>query len=129
MNIPIIFAGGSGKRMNTKSRPKQFLELNGKPIIIYTIELFDNHPNIDAIVVVCLESWIPFLEKMLKKFEINKVVRVIPGGESGQDSIYKGLCAVEDYVKGKLTRTPLFLFTMVLGLLLQSKQFPITLPR
>ena len=66
-NIAVIFAGGSGKRMNTKSKPKQFLELNGKPIIIYTIELFDNHPNIDAIVVVCLESWIPFLEKMLKK--------------------------------------------------------------
>ena len=87
MNIPIIFAGGSGTRMNTKSRPKQFLDLNGKPIIIYTIEIFDNHPDVDAIVVVCLKSWIPFLENMLKKFEINKVVRVIPGGESGQESI------------------------------------------
>lgn len=97
MNIPVIFAGGSGSRMNTKSRPKQFLDLNGKPIIIYTIELFDNHPEIDAIVVVCLESWILFLEKMLKKFEINKVVKVIPGGISGQDSIYKGLCAAEEY--------------------------------
>lgn len=109
MNIPIIFAGGSGKRMNTKSRPKQFLELNGKPIIIYTIELFDNHPDIDAIVVVCLESWIPFLEKMLKKFEINKVVRVVPGGESGQDSIYKGLCAAEDYVEGQDDKNPIVL--------------------
>lgn len=109
MNIPIIFAGGSGKRMNTKSRPKQFLELNGKPIIIYTIELFDNHPDIDAIVVVCLESWIPFLEKMLKKFEINKVVRIVPGGESGQESIYKGLCAVEDYVEGQLDINPIVL--------------------
>lgn len=67
MNIPIIFAGGSGTRMNTKSRPKQFLELNGKPVIIYTLELFDNHNDIDAIVVVCLEPWIPFLKKMLKK--------------------------------------------------------------
>lgn len=99
MNIAVIFAGGSGVRMNTKSRPKQFLELNGKPILIYTIELFDNHPDIDGIVVVCLESWIPFLQKMLKKFEITKVVSVIPGGESGQDSIYKGLCAAEEYVK------------------------------
>ena len=97
MNIPVIFAGGSGTRMNTKSRPKQFLELNGKPIIIYTLELFDNHPDIDAIVVVCLESWIPFLEKMLKKFEINKVVSVVPGGSTGQDSIYNGLCAAEKY--------------------------------
>lgn len=99
MNIGVIFAGGSGSRMNTKSRPKQFLELNGKPIIIYTIELFDNHPDIDGIVVVCLESWIPFLQKMLKKFEISKVVSVIPGGASGQESIFKGLCAAEEYAK------------------------------
>lgn len=98
MNIPVIFAGGSGTRMNTRSRPKQFLDLNGKPVIIYTIELFDNHPDVDGIVVVCLESWIPFLEKMLKKFEINKVVKVVPGGTSGQDSIFKGLCAAEEYV-------------------------------
>lgn len=48
MNIAVIFAGGSGLRMHTKSRPKQFLDLNGKPIIIYTLELFDNHPNIDV---------------------------------------------------------------------------------
>ena len=101
MNIGVIFAGGSGTRMNTKSRPKQFLELNGKPIIIYTIELFDNHPNIDGIVVVCLESWIPFLQKMLNKFEITKVVRVVPGGASGQDSIFKGLCAAEEYAMEK----------------------------
>ncbi|MFW5604257.1 MAG: 2-C-methyl-D-erythritol 4-phosphate cytidylyltransferase, partial [Bacteroidales bacterium] len=63
MNIGVIFAGGSGTRMNTKSRPKQFLELGGKPIIIYTLELFDNHPEIDGVVVVCLESWMPFLWK------------------------------------------------------------------
>ena len=99
MNIAVIFAGGSGTRMNTKTRPQQLLALNGKPIIIYTIELFDNHPDIDGIVVVCLESWIPFLQKMLKKFEISKVVRVIPGGVSGQDSIFKGLCAAEEYAK------------------------------
>lgn len=97
-NIAVIFAGGAGTRMNTKSRPKQFLDLNGKPIIIYTIEQFDNHPDIDGIVVVCLESWIPFLQKMLKKFEITKVVSIIPGGISGQDSIYNGLCAAETYI-------------------------------
>lgn len=103
MNLAVIFAGGTGTRMNTKSRPKQFLELNGKPIIVYTIELFDNHPEIDAVVCVCLESWIPFLEKMIRKFEINKVVKIVSGGKSGQDSIYKGLCAAEDYMhkKGK----------------------------
>lgn len=101
MNIAVIFAGGSGLRMHTKSRPKQFLDLNGKPIIIYTLELFDNHPSIDAIVVACIESWIPFLEKQLRKFEINKVVKIVPGGESGQASIYNGLCAAEAYIKSK----------------------------
>ena len=98
-NIAIIFAGGSGKRMNTVSRPKQFLELNGKPVIIYTLELFDNHSQIDAICVVCVEPWIPFLKKQLKKFEITKVVEIVPGGETGQDSIYNGLCAAERWTK------------------------------
>lgn len=99
MNIALIFAGGTGQRMHTKSRPKQFLELNGKPIIIYTLEIFDNHPDIDGIVVACLESWIPFLKKMLRKFEITKVVDIVPGGNSGQESIYNGLCAAEKFSK------------------------------
>ena len=94
MNISIIFAGGSGRRMTTKGRPKQFLEFRGKPIIIYTLELFDNHPEIDGIIVVCLKDWIPYLEKMLRKFEITKVKVVVPGGSTGQDSIYSGLKAV-----------------------------------
>lgn len=96
-NIAVIFAGGSGKRMNTVSRPKQFLELNGKPVMIYTLELFDNHPMIDGITVVCIEPWIPFLKKQLKKFEINKVGIIVPGGETGQDSIYNGLSAAKEY--------------------------------
>lgn len=101
MNLAVIFAGGAGKRMHTKARPKQFLELNGKPIIIYTLELFDNHPQIDAIVVACIEPWIPFLKKMIRKFEINKVVSIVPGGETGQDSIYNALCAAEEYAAGR----------------------------
>lgn len=105
MNIALIFAGGVGSRMHTKSRPKQFLELNGKPVIIYTLELFDNHHNIDKIVVVCVEPWIPFLKKMLKKFEINKVVTIVPGGETGQDSIYNGLCAAKALSKGMENKT------------------------
>lgn len=102
MNIAVIFAGGIGSRMHTKSRPKQFLELNGKPVIIYTLELFDNHPQIDCIVVVCVKPWMSFLQKMLKKFEINKVVRIVSGGETGQDSIYNGLCAAEEVADGKV---------------------------
>lgn len=99
MNIAVIFAGGSGKRMNTRSKPKQFLEYNGKPIIIYTLELFDNHPMVDAIVIACVEDWIPFMKKMLKKFEIDKVVKIVPGGETGQESIFNGLVAAEDFIK------------------------------
>lgn len=101
MNIAVIFAGGTGQRMYTKSRPKQFLELNGKPIIIYTLELFDYHRDIDGIVVVCLASWIPFLKKMLRKFEITSVIDIVPGGSSGQESIYNGLCAAERFSKEK----------------------------
>ena len=101
MNIGVIFAGGCGTRMNTKSKPKQFLDLNGKPIIIYTIELFDNHPQIDGIVVACIEAWIAYLKKMIRKFEITKVVRIVPGGNSGQESIYNGLCAAEEFTKEK----------------------------
>lgn len=95
MNLALIFAGGSGKRMNTNGKPKQFLELQGKPIIIYTLELFDNHPQIDGIVVVCIAGWIDYLKKMLRKFEITKVVEIVPGGETGQDSIYQGLLSAE----------------------------------
>lgn len=109
MNIAVIFAGGVGARMNTVSRPKQFLELNGKPIIIYTLELFDIHPEIDGIVVACVSDWIPFLEKMIKKFEIGKVVSIVPGGRSGQESIYKGLCATEVYAQGKGDINPIVL--------------------
>ena len=100
MNIAIIFAGGAGRRMHTKSRPKQFLEYQGKPIIIYTLELFDNHPMIDGIVVACVEEWMPFLKKMLKKFEISKVKRMVSGGETGQDSIYNGLMAAKEIAAG-----------------------------
>lgn len=91
MNIAVIFAGGSGKRMNTVAKPKQFLEFRGKPIIVYTLELFDNHPAIDRIVVACIEDWIPYLEKQIRKFEISKVVELVPGGATGQDSIRAGL--------------------------------------
>ena len=101
MNIAVIFAGGVGRRMHTQSRPKQFLEYQGKPIIIYTLELFDNHPMIDGIVVACVEDWIPFLDKMLKKFEINKVKIIVPGGKTGQESIYKGLLAADEISHGE----------------------------
>ena len=60
-NVALIFAGGHGYRLKEADRPKQFLELYGKPVIIYTIELFEHHPEIDEIVVVCLVDWIDTL--------------------------------------------------------------------
>lgn len=93
-NIVLIFAGGSGIRMNSISKPKQFLSLHGKEIIVHTIEQFDNHPLIDAIVVVCIEEWIDYLNKILHTFHIQKVCAVLPGGVTGQDSIYNGLQAI-----------------------------------
>lgn len=93
MNIAVIFAGGSGKRMNTVAKPKQFLELNGKPIIVYTLEIFDNLSEIDGIVVVCIKDWIPYMQKLIRKFELSKIVEVVPGGNTGQDSIFNGLDA------------------------------------
>lgn len=96
MNIAVIFAGGVGSRMHSKERPKQFLEMYNKPIIIHTLEHFQNHPMIDAIVVVCIESWISYLNELLYKFRIEKVRKVVPGGETGQLSIYHGLKAAKE---------------------------------
>lgn len=99
MNIALIFAGGVGTRMNNKAKPKQFLEMNKKPIIIYTIEHFDNNPEIDKIVVVCIENWINYLKDLLVKFKISKVVEIVPGGKTGQLSIYNGLCSIDKFIK------------------------------
>ena len=95
MNIAIIFAGGVGRRMNTKECPKQFLLVHGKPIIVHTIESFQDHKEIDGIVVVCIEDWIPYMEEMKYRYRLDKISKIVPGGETGQLSIYNGLCAAE----------------------------------
>lgn len=102
MNVAIIFAGGVGKRMHSKERPKQFLELYNKPIIIHTLEIFENCREIDAIVVACVEDWIPYLQDSLYKFRIEKVKKIVPGGETGQLSIYNGLCAAKELAGDKV---------------------------
>jgi len=98
MNIALIFAGGSGIRMTNSAKPKQFLQLYGKEIIIHTIENFENHPEIDGIAVVCIESWISFLKTLLEKYNISKVKWIVPGGETGHQSIYCGLSAIKNNV-------------------------------
>lgn len=94
-NIAIIFAGGSGARMGS-GLPKQFIEVNGKPIIIHTLEIFEDHPDIDEIYIACKEDYIKKLEKFVKRFMISKVVTIVPGGATGQDSIYNALCAAAE---------------------------------
>ena len=91
MNTAVIFAGGTGKRMNSRAKPKQFLEMHGKPVLIYTLQHFENHPEIDSIVLVCLESWIDYAKKIIKEFHITKVTDVVPGGATGQESIFNGV--------------------------------------
>lgn len=96
----LIFAGGTGRRMNVRSKPKQFLELHGKPIIIYTLEHFEYHNEVDKIVVVCLADWIAELKGLLRRYGITKVVAIVPGGETGHDSIYYGLAAMQKFSGG-----------------------------
>ena len=80
MNIALITAGGNGTRMH-QDIPKQFLNVNNKPIIVYTMEAFQNHPDIDAIEVVCLDGWHQILEAYAKQFNITKLVGIVSGGK------------------------------------------------
>lgn len=90
MNIAIIFAGGSGVRMGA-GVPKQFLEINGKPILIHTLQLFQYHDMIDKIYISVLKEYIPYVEELVDEYHLRKVAKVIPGGETAQDSIYNAL--------------------------------------
>jgi len=99
MTTALIFAGGTGLRMNTRAKPKQFLELHGKPIIIYTIEHFEFHKEIDNIVVVCVDNWITELKQLLRRYMLDKVSQVVPGGGRGDESIYNGLRALDGVCK------------------------------
>ena len=96
MNYALIFAGGVGKRMNSRALPKQFLEIHGKPIIIHTIENFSNHPEIDAICLVCVADWMEHMQELLNRFHIKKVKWLVPGGETALESQYLGLCAIQN---------------------------------
>lgn len=91
MNYALIFAGGVGKRMLTNSLPKQFMEIHGKPIIAYTLEHFQSHDEIDKIVFVCVASHITLARKIVEDYRFNKVIDIVPGGRTGQESIFHGL--------------------------------------
>ena len=90
MTYALLTAAGIGSRMK-QDIPKQFMHVENKPIIIYTLEAFQNHPSIDGIVVVTLESWMDVLQAYAKQFNITKLKWIVPGGETGQESICNGL--------------------------------------
>lgn len=93
-NIALIIAGGAGARMH-QDIPKQFLTVNERPVIIFTMEAFQKHPEIDAIAVVCIAGWEQILWSYAKQFNITKLQHVIPGGENGQVSIRNGVFELE----------------------------------
>lgn len=90
MNIAIIFASGKGTRMGLEI-PKQFLEINGKPIIVHTLELFQFHEKIDKIYIATLKDYMPYVNKIVNAYNLTKVAAIVEGGETAQDSIYNAL--------------------------------------
>ncbi len=97
MITAIILAGGVGSRVGA-DRPKQFVEILGKPVLAYTIEIFQEHPEVDAIEVVCHKSWKDFLEKMIDTYNMSKIKWVVDGGDTFQESVMNGV----NNLKGKI---------------------------
>lgn len=95
-NIAMLIAGGSGNRMR-QDIPKQFLTVNDRPVIVYTLEAFESHPEIDAIAVVCIEGWEQVLWAYAKQYKITKLQLVVPGGKTGQESIRNGVMELEKH--------------------------------
>lgn len=96
MNIAIIIAGGNGSRMG-QDIPKQFINVYDKPVLIYTLEGFQRHPEIDAIEVVCIEGWHDVLRAYAKQFGIDKLKWIVKNGETAQESICKGIMQLKEY--------------------------------
>ena len=103
MNIAVILAGGVGNRVGA-GIPKQFVEILGKPVLVYTIEAFQNHSEIDAIEVVCVKSHIEYMKDLIDKYSLTKVKWITEGGAEFQDSVLNGInnlssvCSKDDIV-------------------------------
>ncbi len=94
MNIALITAAGSGTRMG-QDIPKQFMNIDDCPVIVYTMLPFQQHTDIDAIAVVCLKGWETFLQAYANQFGITKLKYIFPGGETNQDSIHNGIAGLQ----------------------------------
>ena len=97
MNYVILLAGGFGKRMGADI-PKQFIKIEGKPIIVYSIENFQRNDQIKKIVVVCVKEWIDYVKELVKEYSLTKVEWIIEGGSTGHDSIKNGVFFLKDKV-------------------------------
>lgn len=95
MNIALIIAGGSGNRMG-QDIPKQFMHVDGSPIIIHTMLCFQRHPGIEAIAVVCLRGWETVLQSYANQFNVTKLKWIFPGGNSGMESIHNGIYGLKE---------------------------------
>lgn len=128
MNIALIIAGGSGHRMN-QDIPKQFINVYDKPVLIYTLEGFQRHPEIDAIEVVCLDGWHDILWAYAKQFNVTKLKWVVSGGNSGQESIRNGVynlegkCSKDDVVIIHDGIRPMIDDTVLSDVIVKCKQY------
>lgn len=104
MNIALVFAGGTGIRMHTTGKPKQFLEVYGKPIIVYTLEVFQRHEEIDEIIIPCVAGWEDYLKDLVERYRLTKVKKIVTGGSNTQESkmkaldVLKGFCKDDDII-------------------------------
>ena len=96
MNIALIIAGGKGER-SKQDIPKQFINIEEKPVIIYTLEVFQSHPSIDSIIVVCLDGWHDILWAYSRQYNIGKLKWIVSGGITGHDSIHNGLIELKKH--------------------------------
>lgn len=128
MNIAIIIAGGSGKRMG-QDIPKQFINVYDKPVLLYTLESFERHPKIDAIEVVCIDGWHDVLRAYARQFNITKLQWITSGGETGQESIRNGVfnlegkAAADDLIVVHDGIRPLVDASVLTDVLVKAKEF------
>ncbi len=98
MTVALLTAAGSGTRMG-QDIPKQFIHVENKPILIHTMAAFQEHPLVDAILVVTIPSWVDVVQAYANQFNITKLRWIVPGGQTGQESIYNGLKKLSEELK------------------------------
>lgn len=95
--VAVILAGGVGSRMASE-QPKQFLELNGKPIIVHTIENFEKNERVDKVLIVCVDGWHDYMSDLVRQYDLRKTEWIVPGGETGHDSTTNAIFFLRDHL-------------------------------